>query len=338
MLGKSVMTKRSPFERLAATHPECEIWWDASPLVFENWSKQALAEEQPARRDLIETWHDRYYRPAEPGKQLFRGANTDLSRSWAAVQEEGWFWREWAFEWKRRDPRANAHGIWWRMYLEVLRRGAEKYLGAFHHSDCRFGYLSAQVDPHDGGNQRALERQAAEIASTASNLIAAVPATAQGLRAISLLTARGISTNAILCFTMRQFAAVADAVEEGLEKARSRRVDLSTWRSVVTASVSDYEEQGEFEKEGARIGIRLTEAERRWASIAVVKRAVRLLRERNFPGKLMVSSIRSGPVVEGRKRLWHLEKIAGADVIYACPGWLVQEAHALAEELEFAPA
>ena len=333
-----MMTKRSPLERLAATHPECEIWWDSSPLIFENWSKQALTEEPLARRDLVGTWHERYYSPSEPGKQLFRGANVDLSRSWAAVQEENWFWREWVIEEKRRDPRANVHGIWWRLHLEVLRRSAERYLGVFHRSGFRFGYLSAQVDPRDGGNERKLERQAAEIASAASNLIAAVPATAQGLRAISRLTARGISTNATLCFTLRQFAAVADAVKEGLEKARSKRVDLSTWRSVVTASLSDYEDQIEFEKEGAKIGIRLTEAQRCWASIAILKRAVRLLREKNFPGKLMVSSIRAEPVIEGRKRLWHLEKIAGTDVIYACPAWLIQEVHAIGEELDFVPA
>lgn len=337
MLGKAVMDRKSPLERLAATRPECEIWWDSSPLVFENWKGQALAEQSLARREIVETWHGRYYSPEQPGKQLFRGACADLARTFAGLQQERWFWREWVVEQKRRNRREDAHALWWRLYLELLRRGAEKYLHVFHDSGLRYGYFSAPVDPRAGNNEAALKKQAAQIASTASNLIAAVPATPRGIDAIRYLTARGIGTNATMCFSLGQFAAVAAAVQGGLLQARSRRVDLSTWRCLVTASAAEFEEQGGFEQEGARIGLRLNETERRWASIAILKKAIRHLRERDFPGKLMIDSIRSGPVVEGRRRLWHMEKIAGADVIYACPGWLVQEMEESAEELSFEP-
>jgi hypothetical protein len=31
--------KRTPIERLMDTHPELEIWWDSSPLVYASWAE-----------------------------------------------------------------------------------------------------------------------------------------------------------------------------------------------------------------------------------------------------------------------------------------------------------
>lgn len=36
-------------ERLAATNPYCEIWFDSSPLVYETWKKNVL-EKAPAEK------------------------------------------------------------------------------------------------------------------------------------------------------------------------------------------------------------------------------------------------------------------------------------------------
>jgi hypothetical protein len=35
------------------------------------------------------------------------------------------FWREWAIEEKRKNPKVKAHEVWWRMYGEIVRRGAD---------------------------------------------------------------------------------------------------------------------------------------------------------------------------------------------------------------------
>ena len=35
-------------ERLAATNPDCEIWWDSSPLVYAAWKRRVL-DNAPAR-------------------------------------------------------------------------------------------------------------------------------------------------------------------------------------------------------------------------------------------------------------------------------------------------
>jgi transaldolase len=329
--------KKSPMERFAATNPESEIWWDSSPLVFESWKKKTQEETPADKRAMVAAWHERYYVSGKPMEQLFRGVTTNPPLSWAAVKDDPGFWREWAIEQKRRDPKLSAHDIWWLMYREIVKRGAEKYLGVFHRSGFRWGYLSGQVDPRDYENEEAMRSQALQIAGVASNIMIKVPGTAEGVRVIRYLTSRGISTNATLCFVLPQFVTVAEAVREGVEEAKRKGVDLSRWRSVITTMSARYEEMGYFEREGEKLGIQLTEAERRWSSIAILKKAINFLLEGKFPSKMLVASMRPGPVVDGKKKLWHFEKVAGADMVYTCPGKFIKLVDELGEEIEFDP-
>ena len=58
----------------------------------------------------------------------------------------------------------------------------------------------------------------------------------------------------------------------------------------------------------------------RWAEIAVFKKACRLVEENSeYPGKMLLCSMRMSPVIEGDVRSWHIEKVAGADAVYTCP-------------------
>jgi len=337
MLGKTTMVKKSPMERFAATNPSSEIWWDSSPLVFESWKKNTQAQTPSEKREEVAAWHERYYISDKPMEQLFRGVTTNPPLSWAAVKDDPGFWREWAIEQKRREAGLDAHGIWWRMYREIVKRGAEKYLGVFHHSGFRWGYLSGQVDPRDYENEEVMRAQAVEIAAVASNIMIKIPGTAQGVKVIKYLTSKGISTNATLCFTLPQFVAVAEKVREGVEEAKRKGVDLSRWRSVITSMSARYEELGDFEREGQELGIELSEAERRWSSIAILKKAINFLREGKYPSKMLVASMRPGPEVEGKKRLWHFEKVAGSDMVYTCPGKYIKVVDELGEGIEFDP-
>jgi transaldolase len=58
----------------------------------------------------------------------------------------------------------------------------------------------------------------------------------------------------------------------------------------------------------------------RWAELLIFKRAYRMLQERKHPGKMLMCSMKiSPPMSDGSLASWHIEKIAGADVVYACP-------------------
>ena len=60
-------------------------------------------------------------------------------------------------------------------------------------------------------------------------------------------------------------------------------------------------------------GIELSEADIRWAGIAIARKAHRLFRERGYATRLMAASMRIGPTIDGKVHVWHLEKLAGLD-------------------------
>jgi transaldolase len=313
------ISQKSTMQMLNETSDTLEIWWDSSPLVFESWKKARIKakplEERQAEEDLLDT----YYISDRPMEQLFKGVTTNPPLSGAVVKDDPGFWREWVIEQKRRNPKMSDHELWWETYKEIVKRGAEKYLGVFRESGFTYGYISGQVDPRDYQNEDAMTKQALELSELASNVMIKIPGTEQGVRILKFLTSRGIATNCTLAFTMPQFASVARAVKEGLEIAEKDGVDLTKWRSVITHMSARFEELGDLDAEAEKAGIELTEADKRWSSIAIFKRALHHLQQNRYPSKMLICSLRPGPVVNGKKELWHLEKLAGADAVFTCP-------------------
>ena len=84
------------------------------------------------------------------------------------------------------------------------------------------------------------------------NALIKIPATLEGLPAITEVTAAGISVNVTLIFSTERYGAVMDAYLSGLEQARAAGIDLSTIRSVASFFVSrvDSEIDGRLEKIG----------------------------------------------------------------------------------------
>jgi transaldolase len=70
------------------------------------------------------------------------------------------------------------------------------------------------------------------------NVMIKIPATVEGLEAITEATAVGISINVTLIFSLERHRAVIQAYLAGLERARAAGIDLSTIRSVASFFVS----------------------------------------------------------------------------------------------------
>src|SRR5208337_2906036 len=93
---------------------------------------------------------------------------------------------------------------------------------------------------------------------------------------------------------------------------------------------------GDLQKEAAERDIELSEAEVRWAEIAIFKKACRLVDENTaYPGKMLLCSMRLSPIVNGELRCWHLEKVAGANIVYTCPPILIEGLLEKARHIEF---
>ncbi|MEW6405692.1 MAG: hypothetical protein AB1649_28205, partial [Chloroflexota bacterium] len=95
---------KSPVERLAGTHPDMEIWWDSSPLVYNQWTQKMLNRVDPSRRPVLEEQLARLYNTEEPAQSVFRGCTTNPPLSWQAVKSDPVFWGGWVDELIQAHP------------------------------------------------------------------------------------------------------------------------------------------------------------------------------------------------------------------------------------------
>jgi len=199
------------------------------------------------------------------------------------------------------------------------------FLPLFEKTNHREGYLSGQVDPRKSFDKEIMLKQAAELASINPNVMIKVPGTKEGYEVIEILTSRGIATNNTLTFILPQLMDCAKSIKRGLEKAKANQVDLSRWRSVITHMEARYGDLGGLRDFGKEKGIELSEGDVRLAELAIFKKVYRLLKEGNYPSKLLSCSLRVGPTVDGVQRIWHLEEKAGADIVVTCPPTFIDE-------------
>ena len=102
------------------------------------------------------------------------------------------------------------------------------------------GRVSIEVDPRLARDTEATITTARRLWATVDrpNLFIKIPATVEGLPAITASIAEGISVNVTLIFSIERYRAVVDAFLSGLEAARSAGRDLGPIASVASFFVS----------------------------------------------------------------------------------------------------
>ena len=326
---------KSPLERLMETHPGLEIWWDSSPLIYADWA-EAFLKKAPANRS--EEWREqlrRFFDPARPAEALFRGVTTNPPLSLNVIKMREAFVTGIVDDLIEKEPCIDKEALFWLAYKEIVRRGAEMYLGVFERSKYRYGFLSGQVDPRAVFDKEKMISQALELTKLSPNVMIKVPGSKEGYEVIRFLTSKGISTNNTLTFTLPQLMTCAKAVREGIEIARQNGVDLTRWRSVITYMAARYGDLGGLRKEAESLGVDLSETDVRWAELSIFKKAYRLVKERGYASKMLLCSMRLSPIVNGKKYCWHLEKVAGGDIIITCPPSFIEGVFESLEGIEF---
>jgi len=327
------------FEDLVAVSPGMEIWWDSSPVIFGNWCTKMLAKAEDADKPALEAQFARMYTTGDPMSQLFRGVTTNPPLSLAAFKDDPARWEKVAAKVVADNQGLDTEGLFWVLYKEVVKQGSDMFLPLFEASGYKEGFLSGQVDPRSAFDGEAMLKQALEIHAVNPNVMVKVPGTAQGYEIIEELTSRGIATNNTLTFVLSQLLDCAKSVMRGLEKAKANGVDLSKWRSVITHMEARYGDLGGLRDAGTEAGVEISEADVRYAELAIFKKAYRTLKERDYQSKMLSCSLRLGPTIDGVQHLWHLEEKAGADIVVTCPPSFIDEVINLprAGEIEFKP-
>ncbi len=224
-------------------------------------------------------------------------------------------WRKDPARWADRvRALAAEHATWserelaWEIVAEMSVAAAPLLLPAFESSGGRAGRLSMQTDPTLFRDAPAMVAQAEGFVALAPNIIVKFPTTAAGVEAMEEATARGISINATVSFSVPQAVAAAEAVERGLARRSAAGNSVDEMGPVITIMMGRLEDW--LREVGERDGVTYDPDAPPWAGVAVFKRAMAEWRSRGFRARLLGAAIRHH---------YHWSQLIGGDVIITLP-------------------
>ncbi|MBS2537305.1 transaldolase [Catenulispora sp. NF23] len=121
-----------------------------------------------------------------------------------------------------------------------VRAAADVLRPAYDASDRQDGRVSIEVDPRLAHSTAPTVAEAKQLwwLVDRENLFIKIPATREGLPAITEVLAAGISVNVTLIFSLERYRAVMDAFLAGIEQAKANGHDLGKIASVASFFVS----------------------------------------------------------------------------------------------------
>ena len=316
-------TSLHPLEQLAATNPDAEIWWDSSPLIYPSWKQETLAKAPEGEHAAWDEQLTRFYDDAtiqREGTMGFRGVTTNPPLSLQAIKLAPEMWAAEIKSIAAKNPGLDYEGVYWAMYLDLVKKGADAIRPVFDKSGGKYGFLSGQVDPRFVRDGDKMLAQGLTIAAQGENVMVKLPGSKEGYEVLEELTARGISTNNTTSFTVPQYMRCMAAVSAGLYRAKAAGVDLSKWRSVITHMSARLGELSDWKTEAKARGIELTLPEIRDGEEAVLKRAYHYGKKVGHPSKMLQCSMRvEKDERTGKTVSRHIQDFAGSDMVYTCP-------------------
>jgi len=160
-----------------------------------------------------------------------------------------------------------------------VRWGCDLMREVFDRTGGRDGRVSIEVDPRLARDTRATIAEARALwwMVDRENVMIKIPATPEGLPAITQAISEGISVNVTLIFGLERYRAVIDAFMTGLERARANGLDLTKIRSVASFFVSRVD--SEVDKRLEKIGTDEAAALRSKAAVANARLAYQVFEE-----------------------------------------------------------
>ena len=121
-----------------------------------------------------------------------------------------------------------------------VRTACDTFRPIYESSKHLDGRVSIEVDPRLARETDATIEMAKRLWATVDrpNVMIKIPASVEGLPAITAAIGAGISVNVTLIFSLERYRAVMDAYLTGLEQARAAGLDLTTIASVASFFVS----------------------------------------------------------------------------------------------------
>ena len=196
----------------------------------------------------------------------------------------------------------------WKLNDLVAARGAKVLEPVYDRTNGAQGKISLQVDPRYYRDSARMVEHALHLASLAPNAAIKCPLVPAGIEALEELTAKGISINATVSFSVPQALAAAEAVEKGWQRAEASGIDTSTLTPYITIMVGRIDDH--LRNVMAQENITIDPGYLNWASIAIFKRAYTIFQERGYKAKLLSAAIRCH---------FHWSEFVGGRVVISMP-------------------
>ena len=176
-----------------------EFWWDSSPLIFNDWRNNFLKKLDKRKKAEYSNFFNNLISESNPSSQFFLGSTTNPILAWKAIFADRDRWSK-VVGAKKKNFKTSPDALFWALYMEMAKLGAEKFLPLYESSSKKYGYVSVQMDIRDMDDIDTMIEKAEELAQVSPNIMIKVPGSSAGYKVIEKLTERGISTNNTLCF------------------------------------------------------------------------------------------------------------------------------------------
>lgn len=182
-----------------------------------------------------------------------------------------------------------------KLQRKLVGRIAKRFLPLYESSQGRLGYVSIQGDPfHEDADT--ILRCARFNREVGPNIMAKIPVTEDGLKAIAVVAAEGIPINATECMTVRQ---VLDACDVYVESTKNLAHPAPMYFSLITGIYDQYLKNTVLEQ-----GIDIDPNVLWQAGISIAKKVHQIVAERNYP---------CGFIGGGARGLHHFTEMVGAN-------------------------
>jgi len=185
------------------------------------------------------------------------------------------------------------------------------FRGVYDSSNGYDGRVSIEVEPGFAHDAAATIDQAKQLWAKVDqpNAMIKIPATVEGLEAITAVIGAGISVNVTLIFSLTRYREVINAFLTGLEQAKAAGIDLSTIHSVASFFVSRVDT--EIDKRLDAIGSAEAVALKSKAGVANAQLAYQVF-EQEFASERATALLEAG--ANKQRPLWASTGVKSADL------------------------
>jgi len=236
------------------------------------------------------------------------GATTNPVIVYNVLKKELHLWKDRILEIVADNPTFSEDEVAWQVIEEMAIKGSELLLPVFEKENGMKGRISIQTNAKFYRNTKAMVEQAVKFDKLAPNMQVKMPVTEAAIDAFEEATYHGVNINSTVCFTLPQALAAGEAVERGLKRREAEGLDVSKMSPICTIMVGRLDDWLKIVADKENIIINPAYLD--LAGVAVMKKAVKIFRERGLRAKLLVAAYRSQ---------LHWSELIGGGIVHTIP-------------------